>query len=29
MKLTYVAYAQRQGNKYFYELLKPFADQTP
>jgi sulfite reductase (ferredoxin) len=24
----YTTYALRQGNKYFYELLKPFADQT-
>jgi len=25
---VYTKYAVRQGNKYFYELLKPFADQT-
>ncbi len=25
---VYTTYALRQGNKYFYELLKPFADQT-
>lgn len=25
---VYTKYAIRQGNKYFYELLKPFADQT-
>ena len=25
---VYTTYALRQGNKYFYELLRPFADQT-